>query len=88
MNISNNYVVVERILKPEQEGFQTVEVQDDYVYTGKVIRVPDQPIYMGNESVKPGDEVIFAKYSPDTHEIELEGKKVKFVKSDDLLAVL
>jgi co-chaperonin GroES (HSP10) len=40
----------------------------------------------GNVAV--GDTVLFAKYSPDTHEIEHEGKKYKVVEVSDILAVL
>ncbi len=85
MQISNKYIVVEKIEEPKQEGFKTVEVQDNYVYKGKV----KQGGFITNTmTVKEGDTVLFAKYSPDTHEIDLEGKKVKFVAIDDILAVL
>lgn len=88
MQISNNYIVVEKLEEEIQEGFKTVEVQDNYVYKGKVTNLPEAPVHMGNSLVTLGDIVLFAKYSPDTHEIDLEGKKVKFVATSDLLAVL
>jgi co-chaperonin GroES (HSP10) len=88
MQISNKYLVVERIEKEEKEGFATVDVVDDSVYKGRVVFVPEAPIYMGNKQVDVGDTIIFAKYSPDTHDVELEGGKLKFVAVSDVLAVI
>lgn len=88
MRISNNYIAVVRIEKPETEGFKTVEVQDDFVYKGKVVEIPEAPIHMGNQRIGVGDTILFAKYSPDTHEIEVDGQKIKFVSTRDILASL
>lgn len=86
MKVSNSYIAVERIEKEEKEGFAAVEVQDDFVYRGRVAFLPEAPVCMGNEHISVGDTVLFAKYSPDTHEIEHEGKKYKFVSTRDVLA--
>jgi len=87
--ISNQYVLVEKIDEPVVEGFQTVEVQDSFVYKGKIIKMPsDQPMYLDNDKLAMGDVIIFAKYSPDTVEIDLDGRKLKFVKLSDVLATL
>lgn len=89
MNLSNNYVLVERYDEPAKEGFQTVDVQDSFVYKGTITLVPDsQPVYLGDRQLKAGDVVLFAKYSPDTHQLEIEGKELKFVHTRDLLAAL
>ena len=88
MKISNNYVVVEKLPEEGKEGFQVVEVQDNFTCRGKVTTIPEAPIFMGNEQVLVGVTILFAKYSPDTQEVDLEGKKVKFVKTDDILAIL
>lgn len=88
MQISNKYIVVEKLEEEAKEGFKTVDVQDNYVYKGKVTHIPEAPVFMGNKQVTQGDTVLFTKYSPDTHEIDLEGKKVKFVSVSDILAVL
>lgn len=87
MKISNNYVMVEKIKDPVVEGeFKVVEVQDNFVYKGKIKMMPEsQPIYLGDTLVTVGDIVWFAKYSPDTHEIEFDGQKVKLVAVKDLL---
>jgi len=87
MQISNKYVVVEKLEEEAKEGFKTVDVQDNYVYKGRIAEI-NQPIYLGNTVLEVGSIVLFAKYSPDTHEIDLDGKKVKFVAITDLLAVL
>lgn len=88
MQISNNYIVVDKVEDEKKDGFQTISVQDSSVYKGKVINLPEAPVCMGNRFVNLGDIVLFAKYSPDTHEIDLEDKKVKFVKISDILCVL
>lgn len=88
MNINANYVVVERVEEEKREGFETVEVQDNFVCKGKVKYTPDTSVYIGNEVVTKGSIILFAKYSPDTHEQDIEGKKVKFVKTSDILAIL
>lgn len=86
MKLNDNYIAVEQLEKEVKEGFQTVDVQDNFVYKGRVKFLPDRPVYMGNEPLKLGDTVLFAKYSPDTHEVE--ELKVKFVSTRDLLATL
>lgn len=85
MKILGNRVLVSPLEKEKQEGFQTVEVQDSFVYKGKVEQIGTQ-FSLGLDIT--GLTVIFAKYSPDTHEIEHEGKKYKSVKVEDILAVL
>lgn len=88
MTISNNRVVVEKIEEEAKEGFKIVSINDSFVCRGKVVMIPEQPVFMGNRQVAPGDTVLFAKYSPDTHLIELGGKDVKFILTTDILAVV
>lgn len=88
MQISNKYVVVEKLEEQKKDGFKTVDVQDNFVYKAKILLLPDNPVYVSNQQLVIGDIVLFAKYSPDTHEIDLDGKKVKFVAITDILAVL
>jgi len=87
MRLNNNYILVEKYDEPKEEGFKTVEVQDNFVYKGRVKQIPEVPIYMGNDHIKVGDIIMFAKYSPDTHEIEVDGKKLKFVSQYDILCI-
>lgn len=84
MHISNKYIAVVKLEEEKKEGFETVQVQDNFIYKGKVVLLPEAPVFMGNKQVAIGDTVIFAKYSPDTHEIEDK----KFVSVNDVLAVL
>jgi len=88
MHINSNYIVVEKLEEPVQEGFKTIEVQDNFIYKGKIVCVPEQPSHVGNHQLSVGDTILYAKYSPDTHEIELEGKKVKFINISDVLVVM
>ena len=88
MKVSNNYIVVKKLREPETDGFKTIEVQDSFVYKGQVTHIPEAPVYIGNEPVSVGSIVVFAKYSPDTHEIEVEGEMLKFVKTTEILGLL
>lgn len=88
MNINSNYIVVDRIEPPKQEGFEAVTVTDTFHYAGKVILLPEQPVFVDNRQLQAGDTVLWPKYSPDTHEVEYGGRKVKFVRITDILAVL
>lgn len=88
MQISNLYVVVEKVEEEKKEGFQIVEVTDSSLFKGRVTHSPDHPIFMTNDRLAVGDIIVFSKYSPDTHDIELEGKKYKFVAVRDILAKL
>lgn len=82
--ISSKYVVVEKYIEPIKEGFQEVKVQDSSIYKGKIVELPNVPVFISNQRIELGDLVLFAKYSPDTHEIEDK----KFVRVEDLLKVL
>lgn len=99
MKILGNRILVSRIEEERQEGFQTVNVQDSFVNKGKVEDVGNLPIYKrGLDStyteqftetqIKPGDIVLFAKYSPDTQEVKHEGKDIKIINVEDILAIL
>ena len=81
--------MVGKIEKPKDtEGFIKADVFDDFLFKGEVKFLPEEPIYVGNYLLSLGNIVAFAKYSPDTHEIEIDGDKLKFVHRNDVLAVL
>ncbi len=88
MKILGNRVLVSKVEEPVGEGFQTVQVQDNFLYKGKVEQLGDLLQINASNPFDMGSVIIFAKYSPDTHEIEHEGKKYKSVKVEDILAVL
>lgn len=85
MKILGNRILVRKCPVEKKEGFTTVDVQDDFVYKGIIVESCLDAFKVG---VKEGDIVLFAKYSPDTHEIDVEGEKMKVVRWDDVLAVL
>ncbi|OGE31776.1 hypothetical protein A3C59_01645 [Candidatus Daviesbacteria bacterium RIFCSPHIGHO2_02_FULL_36_13] len=60
--------------KPAQG--KVVAVGDDWITEGKVMKAP----------VKVGDIVVYKKWGGD--EIKVEGKELKIVKFDDLMAIL
>lgn len=84
MPISSKYVKVEKVQEEKKEGFQAVQTQDSFVYKGRIIQLPDQPAFVDNHPLELGDIVIFAKYSPDTFEINDK----KYVLINDILEVL
>lgn len=88
MQISYKYVVVEKYTEPKQDGFQVVEVTDNFVYKGQITHIPTAPAYVSDTQLKINDIILFAKYSPDTVEVDIKDKKVKFVRIEDILAIL
>jgi len=86
MKIIGNRILVSKLEEVKKEGFETVEVQDSFVCKGKVEQIDSlaTPVF----PCVIGDTVIFAKYSPDTHEVEHEGKKYKIINVSDILAIL
>lgn len=92
MKILGNRILVRKLPEEKKEGFQTVDVQDNFVYKGVIYILGDfagtNDVYDGSPIMKVGDVVLFAKYSPDTHEIDVEGEKMKVINVDDVIAVL
>lgn len=88
MQVSNNYVAVEKVFEPEPEvgDFKTVDVTDESTFKGKIKYLPEAPVFMGNTHLAIGDIILFAKYSPDTHEVEHDGEILKFINTRDILA--
>ena len=87
MKILGHRLLVKRVKEEKKEGFQTVEVQDNFVNKGEVVMIGYRfdAKYL---NLEVGDIVLFAKYSPDTHEIEHEGEKMKVINSEDVIAIL
>lgn len=108
MKTIGNRVLVTKVEEVKKEGeFETVTIQDAFVYKGRIEQVGEKlatepyPQFItsngtggmgaGNimsPTLQVGSIILFAKYSPDTHEIEHEGVKYKFVAFDDILAIL
>ena len=92
-------MLVTKVEEIKKEGeFETVAVQDAFVYKGKIeqvgidmrdmIAVSAHATYVPPPMFNVGDVILFAKYSPDTHEIEHEGVKYKFISFEDILAIV
>lgn len=102
MKILGNRVLVSKVEEQKKEGeFHTVDIQDSFVYKGKVEMIGTKTFHRSAHGIyseinsettefegKEGDIVLFAKYSPDTQEIDYERKKMKIIKVDDILAIL
>lgn len=98
MKILGPRILVSKIEEEKKDGFQTVDVQDSFVYKGKVEqiggigRIEGTQTFTTGVAVGPtitvGDTVVFAKYSPDTQELDHEGAKYKVVKIEDVIAIL
>lgn len=69
-------------------GFETVEVQTNFLYKGKVEQLGDSyQTSTTTSKINVGDVVVFAKYSPHTQTVDVEGEEMKIIKVDDILAV-
>lgn len=92
MTISAKYIAVKRTNEKKADGeFAAVEPADSFVYKGEVAVLPDETVYVGNRPLSLRDTVLFAKYSPDTFEVDdrdFYPEKVKLVKRDDILAII
>lgn len=88
MQILGNRVLVERAEEEKQEGFQTVEVQDSFSYRGKVVQTGDSVGTYSTSPIKEGDIVLFAKYSPHTLDVTHEGKNMKVLRAEDIIAIV
>lgn len=104
MIVLGNRILVSKVEEEKKEGFQTVEVQDSFLYKGKVEQVGDGvaevPEYTMNEGgtsstfvrnkpkFEKGTVVLFTKYCPHTQSITHEGTDYKVIRMEDVIAVL
>ena len=98
MKILGNRLLVSKVEEPEVEGFKTVDTQDSFIFKGKVEQlgsgIPNLCLNKTDGSLTEylspqiDEIVLFAKYSPDTQEIDHEGKKMKIISVDDVLSIL
>ena len=91
----------------KEEGFQTVQVQDSFLYKGKVEQIGEGSAYVISGTaptgsfgpgeittggtmtplIKEGDVVLFAKYSPHTQTVTIDGQDMKIIRTEDVIAV-
>ena len=85
MIVLGDRILVSRMEEEQKEGFQTVEVQDSFLYKGKVEQIGQEST---NNHIQNGDVVLFAKYSPHTQSVTHEGQDMKIIRTEDVIAVL
>ncbi len=94
MQILGNRILVSKIEEEKKEGqFAVTELQDSFLYKGRVEQLGKLISFTQSDAalsktISNGDIVLFAKYSPDTHELDHDGKKMKIINVEDVLAVL
>ena len=94
MKILGNRLLVSRVEEEKKEGFQTVEVQDSFIYKGKIEQIGGETgmVWTGSSMQAPmmqvGSVVLFAKYSPHSQDVEHEGQRMKIIRIEDVLAIL
>lgn len=94
MKVLGNRLLVSRVEDEKKDGFQTVEVQDNFIYKGKVEQVGEDTGMMwtgtsiAEPPIKAGSVVLFAKYSPHSQDVEYEGQRMKIIRMEDVLAIL
>tara|TARA_R110000868_G_scaffold86958_1_gene243525 strand:- start:14996 stop:15280 length:285 start_codon:yes stop_codon:yes gene_type:complete len=94
MKILGNRLLVTRVEEEKKEGFQTVEVQDSFIYKGRIEQVGEDKgmmwtgTSMQESPIKVGMTVLFAKYSPHSQDIDDAGEKKKIIRMEDVLAIL
>lgn len=87
--LSTKYILVKRLEEMHPaDAFNVVEIQDSFTFKGEVVRIPECPIFIDNLQLAIGDSVLFPKYSPDSHEVDYEGQKMKMIRSEDIMAIL
>lgn len=90
MRILGDRILVTRVQEEATDGFQAVKIQDSFVYKGKVELVGNLSPEVASKDIPPnvGDIVLFAKYSPDTQEVDYNGQEAKIIIIKDILAIL
>lgn len=83
MQILGNRILVSKIEEEKKTGFELVAATDSFLYKGKV-----EEVGTGTFQMMPGEIVLFAKYSPDTQEVTVDGKTMKIISVSDVLAVI
>ena len=92
MIVLGNRILVSKVEEEKKEGFQTVEVQDSFLYKGKVEQIGSGATVLGTSCTEPSlninSIVLFTKYCPHTQSITHEGVDYKIIRMEDVIAVL
>ncbi len=89
----HNYVLLERIEEENKTagGIIIPDNAKEKPVHGRVIAVGEGNIENGQKipmSVKPGDNVLFAKWASSANEVKIDGKDYVLIKESDILGIL
>lgn len=85
MDLLGNRVLVRREPEVKAEGFQAVKAVDDFTSRGVIAGIGDEVVHGG---IKNGATVVFARFSPDTHTVQVDGEDMKSVLVSDIIAIV
>ena len=88
MKLLGERVLLSKVEQEKTEGFDIVQVHDSSTFKGKIEQIGEVSAYLQMDGLAVGATVLFKKYSPDTEEVEHEGKKMKVVNVKDIIAIL
>lgn len=89
----HNYVLLERIEEENKTagGIFIPDNAKEKPVHGRVIAIGDGTIENGQKvplSVKPGDNVLFAKWASSANEVKIDGHDYVLIKESDILGIL
>lgn len=89
MDLLGNRVLVRREPEAKSEGFQAVKAVDDFTSRGVIAGIGDEvdTVRQGRR-IEVGQTVVFARFSPDTHTVQVDGEDMKSVLVSDIIAIV
>lgn len=89
----HNYVLLERIEEENKTagGIIIPDTAKEKPVHGRVIAIGDGLIENGQKiplTVKPGDNVLFAKWASSANEVKIDGHDYILIKESDILGIL
>ena len=89
----HNYILLERIDEENKTagGIIIPDNAKEKPSHGRVIATGDGTFENGQKipvSVKPGDNVLFAKWASSANEVKIDGKDYVLIKENDILGIL
>ena len=89
----NNYVLLERIAEDNKTagGIIIPDTAKEKPVRGRVVAVGDGELQNGARvpmTVKPGDVVMFAKWSASINEVKINGTDYVLIRESDILGIL
>ena len=89
MELLGNRVLVRREPEAKTEGFQAVKAVDDFTSRGVIAGIGDDvDTARPDRKIEVGATVVFARFSPDTHTVHVDGEDMKSVLESDIIAIV